>query len=142
MTPTADKLYSYMEPGPSVETVPAREVNLPDPVNLFPPVVEFFLPVGPQETNTMIGIWFDTAGLLNIYIQQAIVPDNIYTQIKIISLRIPVAFGFSIFNLGIAMFFARVLILVVRATTAEMAGEIQSLMQKIMDRVNYKRQAP
>ncbi len=109
-----------------------------DPVNLFVPVMELFLPIGRDETNTMLGIWFDTAGLFHIYVQQAIIPDNIFTQVKIITLRLPVSLGFMISNILIGSFFARSATLAVRAATAGTTIQVQRAVNKILERIRTK----
>lgn len=63
-----------LQPGP--EQSPTK----PDPVKLLAPVMVLYLPVGPRETDTMIGLWFTTVGVLNIYIQQAI--DKVMRRIR------------------------------------------------------------
>jgi hypothetical protein len=109
-----------------------------DPINLFTPVQEFFLPLGRDQTNTSIGLWFDTVGLIHIYLQQAIVPDNIYTQVKIVTLRLPVSMGFLISNMIQAMFFARSSILAIRAATAATTIEVQKLVDQLLERIRNK----
>ncbi|HZW83641.1 MAG TPA: hypothetical protein VFF14_09540, partial [Candidatus Deferrimicrobium sp.] len=109
-----------------------------DPINLFTPVQEFFLPLGRDQTNTTIGLWFDTVGLLHIYLQQAIVPDNIYTQVKIVTLRLPVGLGFLISNSIQSMFYARAFILAIRAATAATTIEVQKLVDQLLERIRNK----
>lgn len=93
--------------------------NLPDPVNFLSPALEIFVPLGNDETVTMFGLWFDAVGLLNIYVQQAVIPDNVFAQVKIMTLRVPIAIGFTLFNLGLALFFVRSFILGIRTAVHE-----------------------
>lgn len=100
--------------------------KLPDPVNFLSPGLEIFVPIGNDETLTMLGLWFDAVGLLNIYVQQAVIPDNVFTQVKIITLKIPVAIGFTVFNLGLALFFVRSGILGLRSAVNEIRQSISA----------------
>ncbi len=109
--------------------------NLNDPVKMLAPVLEIFLPIGPSETNTMLGLWFDTLGFLHIYVQQAIAPDNIYTQVKIITFRLPVTIGFTIFSLGFGMFVARTVIIAMRGAAREAVSQIQLLLEQVLERI-------
>lgn len=109
-----------------------------DPVNLFAPVQEFFLPLGRSQTNTTLGLWFDTVGLLHLYVQQAIVPDNIYTQVKILTLRLPLSLGFLISNMVQAMFFARSAALTIRATTAGTTIQVQKIVNRLLEQMRKK----
>ncbi len=99
----------------SAEGIDTVLQKLPDPVNYLSPVIEIFVPIGNDETVTMLGLWFDAVGLLHIYCQQAIIPENVFVQVKLITLKVPIAIGFTLFNLGLALFFARSSILGLRA---------------------------
>lgn len=119
---------------------PCEEVQnilqgLPDPVKFLSPVIEIFVPIGKEETLTMLGLWFDTVGFLHVYVHQALLPDNLFTQIKVVTLRLPIAWGFTIFNLGLAMFFSRSFIMALRAATAETSDQIQRSLQKTIDKL-------
>jgi hypothetical protein len=97
--------------------------KLPDPVSFLSPVLEIFVPIGNDETVTMLGLWFDSDGLLHIYVQQAIIPDNVFAQVKIITLKVPIAIVLTIFGLGLGLFFVRASILAFRAGAKESANQ-------------------
>lgn len=124
-------------PSPGFTTAPALEgintvlAKLPDPVNYLSTALEIFVPLGADETVTMLGLWFDSVGLLHVYVQQAVIPDNVFAQVKIISLRLPIALGFTVFNLGLALFFARAFILGFRAVATDTASQIRQAVDKM-----------
>ncbi len=105
-----------------------------DPVSLLSPVIEIFVPV-TLNGNTMLGFWFDTAGLTHVYVQQAIAPDNIFTQVKIITVRLPFALGLLVFNLGLAMFFVRAFIVATRVAAVESLQGVQKMVQQMIDTI-------
>ncbi|KLU58594.1 hypothetical protein CEB3_c46100 [Peptococcaceae bacterium CEB3] len=117
-------------PGEPPAGLKDRLKQLPDPVNYLSTAMEIFVPVSKDGSITMLGLWFDAVGLLHIYVQQAIVPDNIFTQVRIITLRLPIALGFTVFNLGLALFFVRAFVLGFRAAVSETAHKFQDLMGK------------
>lgn len=112
-----------------------NDQKLPDPVKFLSPVIEIFLPIGNEETLTMLGLWFDTVGFLHVYVQQALIPDNIFSQIKIITLRLPVALGFTLFSLGLALFLVRSSIMALRAATTETSDQIQRAVQQVIEKM-------
>lgn len=95
-------------------------------VKFLSPALEIFVPIGNDETVTMLGLWFDAVGHLNIYVQQAVVPDNVFAQVKIITLKVPIAIGFTVFNLGLALFFARSSILGLRNAVNEIRQSLSA----------------
>lgn len=107
-----------------------------DPVNLLPTVVEFFLPIGSGDYLTLFGFWIDSQGFLKITIQQAIVPDNLFAQMKIMTLRLPSALLLAIFFFGFGMFSLKLNILGQRAAVMEKSTQIQKMLQKVMDSFN------
>lgn len=121
-----------------LSTRPPGTVPTFDPIRLFAPVQEFFIPIGKDETNTMLGLWFDAIGLLHVYVQQAIVPDNVFTQVKIITLRLPIPFGFMLANMIQATFYARAAVLAVRAATAQTTIQVQGIFDRILERIRTK----
>ncbi|HWJ03789.1 MAG TPA: hypothetical protein VNU93_08920, partial [Verrucomicrobiae bacterium] len=109
-----------------------------DPVNLLTPVVEVFLPLTITTNNTLLGLWFDTAGDTHVFIQQAVVPGNIYSQVKVISVRLPIAFGFTLFNLGVALWVTRSTILGMRAVADELAQVFEAMVEQVIEKLNDK----
>lgn len=116
---------------PRLEGIETVLQKLPDPVNFLSTALEIFVPIGQDETVTMLGLWFDSVGLLHIYVQQAVIPDNVFTQVRIITLRLPIALGFTVFNLGLALFFVRAFILGFRAAAKDTANQFQQIIDKL-----------
>lgn len=128
------QLQSVVEEAKLVQTLESRKTI--DPLILFPTVVEFFLPIGSGDDITTFGFWVGSDGLLKITIQQAIVPDNIFSQIKVITLKLPTALLLTIFFFGFGMFSIKLNILGQRAATREKTDQIQKILQKVMDTFN------
>ncbi len=145
MTPEPGKSPQFLTGRVNVLRLLENEIGLTpapgkplDPVNLLSPVIEIFLPVTLDGT-TMLGLWFDTAGLLHIYVQQAIAPDNIFAQVKIITLRLPIALGFTLFSVGLGLFFARSTYMATRLAAVESLRGAQKTLQQMIDQI---RQTP
>jgi hypothetical protein len=128
------QLQSLVEEAEVVQT--SESTKMIEPLNLFPSVVEFFLPIGSGDTITMFGFWIGSDGLLKITIQQAVVPDNIYSQIKVITLKLPNSLLLTIFFFGFGMFSIKLNTLSQRAAAKERTNQIQKILQKVMNTFN------
>jgi hypothetical protein len=128
------QLQSVVEEAKLVHTLESTKTI--DPLDLFPSGVEFFLPIGSGDNITMFGFWVSSDGFLRITIQHAIVPDNIFSQIKVITLKLPSALLLSIFFFGFGMFSIKLNILGQRAASKEKTKQIQKILQKVMDTFN------
>ncbi|MDA8228365.1 MAG: hypothetical protein M0T74_11830 [Desulfitobacterium hafniense] len=104
-----------------------------DPVSLLSAGVQIYFPV---TEHISIGILFETIGLIKIYVQQHAIPDDILIQVKIIKVNVPIALGLLFFNLGLAAFYTKAVITLLRNHGLQITAEVQENINNFLIKMN------
>ena len=82
-------------------------IQTADPVKLLSTGIQIYFPLG-KILN--VGVLFEPAGLIKIYIQVDAITEDILIQFKVIELKAPVSLIQLFLNLGIAQFYSQMFI--------------------------------
>lgn len=82
--------------------VPSPSKEDGNPEKVLSTGIQVYFPLGK---NLQVGILFEPAGLIKIYIQLEALTEDILIQFKVIELNTPISLNLLFFNLGIAHFY-------------------------------------
>ncbi len=102
-----------------------------DSVQLLSSGVQIYFTLS-KDFQTQVGIFFNTMGKIEFWIQQSAIPNNVLVQIKVIELHVPTALGFMFFFLGIATLQLKTLILDNRSEKLETIQEMKNWLDMVI----------
>jgi len=84
-----------------IENVPLETVN---PEKVLSSGIQIYFPLGEI---LHVGVLFEPAGLIKIYIQVNVITEDILIQFKVIELNTPITLIMLFLNLGIAHYYSQ-----------------------------------
>ena len=106
-----------------------------DPVLILPDALQIWFPIYYKQTR--IGIQFDGAFTVSIFIQQSLEPNGDFnSQIRIAELRVPTALNMTFLFVGMAGFFTYMVKSALEEQRENLMLDIETKAQKIKEQGN------